>query len=51
MRGLRSSCGLLMAAAALAQTPSETASLQGSVTHSVTGAPVPRAHIVLRGAG
>ncbi|MCU1235270.1 MAG: carboxypeptidase regulatory-like protein [Candidatus Solibacter sp.] len=51
MRALRSSCGLLIAAAALAQTRSETASLQGSVTHSVTGAPVPRAHIVLRGAG
>lgn len=51
MRGLRSSCGLLLAAVALAQAPPEPASVEGSVTHSITGAPVLRAHIALRGSG
>ncbi len=51
MRGPRSSCGLLLAAVALAQAPSETASVEGSVTHSLTGAPILRAHIALRGSG
>ena len=51
MRGLRSSCGVLLAAVAMAQAPPEPATLAGSITHSVTGAPVPRAHIALRGSG
>lgn len=51
MRGLRNSCGLLLAAFAMAQTPPEPASLEGTVTHSITGAPIPRAHIALRGSG
>lgn len=51
MRGLRSSCGWLLAAVVWAQAPSETASVEGSVTHVMTGAPILRAHIALRGSG
>jgi hypothetical protein len=50
MRGPRSSWGLLLLASAWAQTP-ESASVQGSVTNSMTGAPVLRARIALRGSG
>ncbi|MEO8371861.1 MAG: carboxypeptidase-like regulatory domain-containing protein [Candidatus Solibacter sp.] len=49
MRAIRSSLTLLMAAAACAQTQNEPASLSGDVTHTVTGAPILRAHITLRG--
>src|SRR6185369_7442295 len=49
MRAPRSSWGLLLAAAAMAQTPTGPASVEGSVTHSVTGAPIARAHVALEG--
>jgi hypothetical protein len=42
---------LLLAAVALAQAPPEPASVAASVIHSITGAPVPRAHLLLRGSG
>jgi len=51
MRAIRSSGILLLAACAFAQTQNEPASLSGSVTHSITGAPILRAHITLRGNG
>ena len=51
MRGLRNSCGLLLAVVAMAQSPPEPASVEGTVTHSITGAPILRAHIALRGPG
>jgi hypothetical protein len=42
----KSSCVCLLAVTAFAQ---QTASVTGTVTNSVTGAPVPRAHVTLRG--
>jgi hypothetical protein len=52
MRGLRSSFGLAMAVMAMAQAPPENAaSVAGAVTHTLSGAPIPRAHISLRGSG
>lgn len=52
MRGLKSSIGLALAAAALAQAPAENAaSVEGAAIHSVSGAPIARAHISLRGLG
>ena len=49
MPAIRSSLTLVLAAAAFAQTQNEPASVSGTVTHSVTGAPILRAHITLRG--
>src|SRR5215467_2300032 len=43
--------GMLLAMSAVAQPAPETASVQGSVAHSVTGAPVLRARIALQGSG
>jgi protocatechuate 3,4-dioxygenase beta subunit len=42
---------LLLAAVALAQAPNEPAALEGTVIHSISGAPILRAHIALRGSG
>ena len=50
MRATRSSLAFFLAAAALAQTQDEPASLSGTVTHTVTGAPILRAHVTLRAA-
>jgi hypothetical protein len=51
MRALKNSCGLLLAVAALSQTPPESASVSGAVVDGLTGAPLPRAHVALRGTG
>ncbi len=51
MRGLRSSSGLLVASLALAQAPPKPGLVEGTVTHSLTGAPILRAHVALRGVG
>ena len=51
MRARRSSFGLLLAAVAMAQAPTESASVEGTVVHSITGAPIVRAHVALRGSG
>jgi protocatechuate 3,4-dioxygenase beta subunit len=52
MRAIRSSALLLAAAAAWSQqTAPEPASIEGTVLHSLTGAPLPRAHVTLRGSG
>lgn len=52
MRGLRSSLGLALAAAALAQAPAQNgASVNGVAIHSVSGAPIARAHVSLHGLG
>jgi hypothetical protein len=51
MRALRSSCGFLLAAFALAQSQSEPASVEGTVVNVLTGVPVPRARVTLKGQG
>jgi hypothetical protein len=51
MRARRSSYVLLLTAVAMAQGSSEPASVEGTVIHSITGVPIVRAHIALRGSG
>ncbi len=51
MRVSGSNCLWLAAMLVWAQPPSETASVSGTVTHAITGVPILRAHIALRGAG
>src|SRR5580658_9971256 len=45
----RNSCICLLALLAVTAFAQQTANLTGTVTNSVTGAPVPRAHVTLRG--
>jgi hypothetical protein len=47
---MRNSLVFLLMTAAWGQSPSESAAVEGTITHAVTGAPIARAHVSLRGA-